>query len=536
MPVLPTVPPTRIPTERLVAVGHEALGRFIRPGAREVRADALAEARDVYAELLARAQQGDEVALREMVRLLHDSSMVQQLGVDPVKVVSCVPAGQLASALDDLPLTVRELLAAHDAAASDEARGVLVERSAGALGITDPDLLREIMLDPAFPEELAQESARRASGTLDQLLALVNRWRASPAVVSAIEVNLVNAAVAEQRIEVLEALSVEARTQVVRDAAASAVGTLHLDVLRVLGPGSGEPELHAGADRLRQARLWIDRTSGANAHARELMDALRVEITRVETWLHDEEGRSLAEALGALFGAAPTSLARWDDQRLHLEARARVWMRAERARHVMSPSASELRAALDLAQRHGQEWGRSHATVGAPTPVAFAFAAHGTTTNDGLYPPDLLCPHCSSWIRQGSAFCGQCGGPVRPVDTMASCFVDVVLRLTGPIDPVEGWKPDPTGRFPERYWNGSDWERWVRDRPGGTRSEDPIAGTVRAGRPISTRRLGAPSDPGEGWKPDPTGRHPERYWDGTAWTMWVYDRRRETREEDRLGR
>jgi Protein of unknown function (DUF2510) len=40
----------------------------------------------------------------------------------------------------------------------------------------------------------------------------------------------------------------------------------------------------------------------------------------------------------------------------------------------------------------------------------------------------------------------------------------------------EGWLPDPSGRHPDRYWNGRHWTQWVRDKPGGTRSEDPPYG------------------------------------------------------------
>jgi hypothetical protein len=42
-----------------------------------------------------------------------------------------------------------------------------------------------------------------------------------------------------------------------------------------------------------------------------------------------------------------------------------------------------------------------------------------------------------------------------------------------PADTTEGWKPDPTGRYPDRYFDGTAWTIWVRDKPGGTRSEDP---------------------------------------------------------------
>lgn len=37
----------------------------------------------------------------------------------------------------------------------------------------------------------------------------------------------------------------------------------------------------------------------------------------------------------------------------------------------------------------------------------------------------------------------------------------------------EGWLTDPSGRYPDRWWDGTAWTQWVRDKPGGTRSEDP---------------------------------------------------------------
>lgn len=48
--------------------------------------------------------------------------------------------------------------------------------------------------------------------------------------------------------------------------------------------------------------------------------------------------------------------------------------------------------------------------------------------------------------------------------------------LAAPLDTSEEWKPDPSGRFPDRYFDGKDWTKWVRDKPGGTRSEDPPLG------------------------------------------------------------
>ncbi len=47
-----------------------------------------------------------------------------------------------------------------------------------------------------------------------------------------------------------------------------------------------------------------------------------------------------------------------------------------------------------------------------------------------------------------------------------------------PVGTVEGWIPDPSGRHPDRYWDGGHWTRWVRDKAGGNRSEDPPYGPV----------------------------------------------------------
>lgn len=44
--------------------------------------------------------------------------------------------------------------------------------------------------------------------------------------------------------------------------------------------------------------------------------------------------------------------------------------------------------------------------------------------------------------------------------------------------PDEGWLPDPSKRHPDRYWDGSRWTHWVRDQEGGTRSEDDPYGEV----------------------------------------------------------
>jgi hypothetical protein len=47
------------------------------------------------------------------------------------------------------------------------------------------------------------------------------------------------------------------------------------------------------------------------------------------------------------------------------------------------------------------------------------------------------------------------------------------LPKGGVLGPKEDWYPDPSGRYPDRWFDGANWTQWVRDKPGGTRFEDP---------------------------------------------------------------
>jgi len=57
--------------------------------------------------------------------------------------------------------------------------------------------------------------------------------------------------------------------------------------------------------------------------------------------------------------------------------------------------------------------------------------------------------------------------PASPPELPASASLPSPPPGTG-----ESWLTDPSGRHPDRYWDGAAWTRWVRDKPGGTRSED----------------------------------------------------------------
>jgi hypothetical protein len=146
--------------------------------------------------------------------------------------------------------------------------------------------------------------------------------------------------------------------------------------------------------------------------------------------------------------------------------------------------------------------------VMSPTPEAqarrdaeVAGATHSLGGSMQLRP----CPWCAEQIQPAAVVCRYCGRDVQPIAVATA----------------EGWFRDPSGRHPDRWWDGSAWTQWVRDKPGGTRAEDP---------PL----LSPPpqAEAGESWRTDPSGRYPDRWWDGKRWTNWVRDKPGGTRSED----
>jgi hypothetical protein len=82
--------------------------------------------------------------------------------------------------------------------------------------------------------------------------------------------------------------------------------------------------------------------------------------------------------------------------------------------------------------------------------------------------------------------------------------VAAVADLQRTEDMEGAWRPDPSGRHEQRFHDSSGWTAYVFD--GGTTSSDAM---LRPGQ--------------EGWLPDPTLRHDHRYWDGARWTQHVQD-------------
>ena len=70
------------------------------------------------------------------------------------------------------------------------------------------------------------------------------------------------------------------------------------------------------------------------------------------------------------------------------------------------------------------------------------------------------------------------------------------------LSPNEGWLPDPSGRYPDRWWDGAQWTEWVRDKPGGTRSADP-PGALPVPIPASKSPLAPAPAASDADDPDP---------------------------------
>ena len=87
--------------------------------------------------------------------------------------------------------------------------------------------------------------------------------------------------------------------------------------------------------------------------------------------------------------------------------------------------------------------------------------------------------------------------------TGADPIDDVVSALPSrDFDDGAVWYADPSGRHEQRFWDGSAWTAYVAD--GAVTGSDAVLNPSAAG-----------------WFPDPTRRNESRYWDGRFWTDHV---------------
>jgi hypothetical protein len=68
-------------------------------------------------------------------------------------------------------------------------------------------------------------------------------------------------------------------------------------------------------------------------------------------------------------------------------------------------------------------------------------------------PPTLVaCPWCGQTMPAATTACPRCHGAVR-----------ATALLPPPDGTPASWLHDPSGRYAERYWDGSRWTDWTRN-------------------------------------------------------------------------
>lgn len=108
--------------------------------------------------------------------------------------------------------------------------------------------------------------------------------------------------------------------------------------------------------------------------------------------------------------------------------------------------------------------GSALALIGALMLANRSTNSAGGVSGSGAFSSLRPCPWCAEPIQPAAKVCKHCGREVEPVAS--------ALEMPTP-GTAQNWLPDPSGRFPDRFWDGAAWTKWVRDKPGGTRSEDP---------------------------------------------------------------
>jgi hypothetical protein len=98
----------------------------------------------------------------------------------------------------------------------------------------------------------------------------------------------------------------------------------------------------------------------------------------------------------------------------------------------------------------------AHARRNQPVTVA----ARNLDSQPWLRP----CPWCAEKIQPTAKTCRHCGRELEPI---------TMVLPPRPTYTSEAWLSDPSGRHPDRWWDGSTWTQLVRDRAGGESSDDP---------------------------------------------------------------
>ncbi len=166
----------------------------------------------------------------------------------------------------------------------------------------------------------------------------------------------------------------------------------------------------------------------------------------------------------------------------------------------------------------------------------------------GLIDPTPAGPGLAAPVADRDAVTHDHADPTSTAPSNGSGPSDGAPVGNGHRDDAPRWRDDPTGRHAQRYWDGAAWTAFVAPLGGGAPASDPIpagdeppspaptaeqlaeaptdavampfAGGAAAGLAPEAATHEALREPAH-WGPDPTGRFPQRYWDGTRWTDHV---------------
>jgi hypothetical protein len=99
-------------------------------------------------------------------------------------------------------------------------------------------------------------------------------------------------------------------------------------------------------------------------------------------------------------------------------------------------------------------------TGGLPLPSSSRFVAAPPVVAP---TPTFACPSCRAPISPAASMCGSCRAAVQPSALMPP-----------PPGTSAQWLRDPSGRFVNRYWDGSRWSEWVQNEPNEYLTDPPV--------------------------------------------------------------
>ena len=106
-----------------------------------------------------------------------------------------------------------------------------------------------------------------------------------------------------------------------------------------------------------------------------------------------------------------------------------------------------------------------------PRPSVFtpSYVSRSSVPPPPVVPMSYNCPFCSVPISPAASVCGSCGAAVSPS-----------VLVPPPAGTTAQWLRDPSGRFVNRYWDGSRWSEWVQNEPNEYLTDAPVP--ARPGR------------------------------------------------------